>query len=101
MKTRTLFLISAVFLLLISCVFDQTSLFASDSPADQTIDIEETNAKVIVDDNFVIVEEVNLNYDNNFDKEVDEEMNAPLNEKIDEEIDEQIREQMNQQKDTN
>ncbi len=101
MIPRKLFLISAVFFLIFSCIFDQKPIFASDSPADQTINMEETDAKIIVEDNFVIVEGVNVNYDEDIDKEIDEKMDGSLNEKIGEEIDEQIDEQMNHEKETN
>ena len=101
MEPRKLFLISAVFFLIFSCIFDQKPVFASDSPADQTINMENPDAKIIVDDNFVIEEGYNVIYDENIDKEVDEKMDRSLNEKIGEEIDEQIEEQMNHKKETN
>jgi hypothetical protein len=93
MGTRKLLLISAGAFLIFSCILAPINVFASDYPADETIDIHEVDEKIFVDDGIVIEEGVNVNYDDDIDKEIDQEIDENLNEKTGEEIDEQIEEQ--------
>jgi len=72
-------------------------VFASDCPADETVDIQAVDEKIIVDGGIVIEEGVNINYDDNIDEEIDHKMDENLNEEIGEEIDEQIEEQETRQ----
>jgi hypothetical protein len=74
MKSKKLFLISAVTFLIFTCFLTETSVFAADDQEDATIYIQETDETIVIDDQVDVEEENDMDYEETEDTEMEDDI---------------------------